>query len=71
MSLGCSFDHRSSFSHIVVDASPAPRVCLIDLLCCMVYCFRLFEECGMYVCTCIDNNPLAESERVAGEHPEQ
>jgi hypothetical protein len=37
----------------------------------MVYCFFLFQECWMYVCTRLDNLPSVESEEVAGEAPKQ
>ena len=41
---------------------------LFDLYCCMVYCFLLFQECWMYVCTRVDIGSFVESE---GEDPEQ
>jgi hypothetical protein len=37
----------------------------------MVYCFLLFQECWMYVCTRVDIGPFVESEGIAGEDPEQ
>jgi hypothetical protein len=63
MSLGRSFDRRRLFSRIVVNASSTSRVCLIDLFHCVMYCFFLCKECGMYVCTRIDNGPLVESKK--------
>jgi hypothetical protein len=38
MSLGRSFDRRSFFSRVVVNASSTPRVHLIDLFHSVVYC---------------------------------
>jgi hypothetical protein len=41
MSLGRNFDRRSFFSRVVINVSYVPRVCLIDLFNCVVYCFLL------------------------------